>query len=87
MDYIIPGTEIRLPKGTNITIPTWSIHHDWRYYPNPGKFDPERFLGNNKHSIQNGTYLAFGEGPRSCVGESADYQLITWLYVSNRILS
>lgn len=75
-NYVIPGTKICLPKGTNIKIPTWCIHRDRRYYTNPEKFDPKRFLCNNKHSIPNGTYLPFGDGPRSCVGKSAKNQPI-----------
>ena len=68
-DWPIPDTDKVLPKGANVVIPTWSIHHDWRYYPNPEVYDPERFLGENAHNMRNGTYVPFGDGPRKCVGE------------------
>lgn len=68
-DYLIPGTKTQVTSGTQVTIPVWSIHHDWRNYPNPEVFDPERFLGKNKQSIPNGAYLPFGEGPRYCLGK------------------
>ncbi|CAH1394735.1 unnamed protein product [Nezara viridula] len=51
-----------------IIIPVWSLHHDPEYYPNPEKFDPERFSAQNKESIKPFTYLPFGEGPRMCIG-------------------
>lgn len=48
-------------------IPVWSIHHDWKNYPNPEIFDPERFNGDEKQS-RPGVFLPFGDGPRYCLG-------------------
>ncbi|XP_026318080.1 cytochrome P450 9e2-like [Hyposmocoma kahamanoa] len=55
-------------KGDGLQIPLWSIHRDPIYYPNPNKFDPERFSEENKHKIQPFTYMPFGLGPRNCIG-------------------
>lgn len=58
-------------KGMPIFIPTYSIHHDEEHYPNPEKFDPERFSTENgglKAFKDKGVFLAFGDGPRSCLG-------------------
>lgn len=44
------------------------FHLDEKYFPDPERFDPERFSDENKHSIQQGTYLPFGNGPRNCIG-------------------
>jgi len=49
-------------------MPTCSIHHDPKYYPNPEKFDPERFSDENKDSINPFAYFPFGLGPRNCIG-------------------
>ncbi|XP_029170205.1 cytochrome P450 9e2-like [Nylanderia fulva] len=49
-------------------IPVYALHHDPKYFPNPGKFDPERFSEENKNNIVPYTYLPFGEGPRKCIG-------------------
>lgn len=68
-DYLIPGTRIQVPAGTEVIIPVWSIQHDWRHYPNPEVFDPKRFIGDNKHTRANGTFMPFGDGPRFCLGE------------------
>ena len=59
----------KIKTGTKIIIPVWSLHHDPKYFPNPDKFDPERFSQENKDSIVPYTYLPFGEGPRMCIGK------------------
>jgi cytochrome P450 family 9 len=60
---------IKLEKGVNFWIPIYPIHHDAKYYPDPEKFDPERFSDENKHNIVPYSYLPFGIGPRNCIGE------------------
>nr|WDY85975.1 cytochrome P450 6BW27 [Pagiophloeus tsushimanus] len=67
-EYTIPGTNLVIEKGTRIQIPTWGIHRDPEYYPNPEVFDPERFSEKNKASRPDFTFLPFGEGPRICIG-------------------
>lgn len=54
--------------GTPVVIPAYTLHHDERFFPNPEKFDPDRFLGSNKESIVKYSYIPFGEGPRICIG-------------------
>nr|XP_022908458.1 cytochrome P450 9e2-like [Onthophagus taurus]XP_022908459.1 cytochrome P450 9e2-like [Onthophagus taurus] len=64
-----PGEKaITLQKGDIIWFPTNAIQRDPKYYPNPDKFDPERFSDENKHNIKPYTYLPFGLGPRNCIG-------------------
>ncbi|XP_049869418.1 uncharacterized protein LOC126369166 [Pectinophora gossypiella] len=57
-----------LRKGEGLQIPMWAIHRDPEYFPNPDKFDPERFSEENKHNIKPFTYFPFGLGPRNCIG-------------------
>ncbi|KAL0113325.1 hypothetical protein PUN28_012466 [Cardiocondyla obscurior] len=59
------GESITLKPGDTIMIPVFSIHRDPKYYPNPDKFDPERFL---KGEVDMSLYMPFGVGPRICIG-------------------
>lgn len=61
--------KFRFEKGVPIWIPIYGLHHDPKYYPDPEKFDPERFSDENKRNIVPGTYLPFGIGPRKCIGK------------------
>ncbi|XP_012542586.1 cytochrome P450 6k1 isoform X2 [Monomorium pharaonis] len=64
----LPTTNIRVPKGTSITIPLLGLHRDPSIYPNPDKFDPERFNANEVEKRHPYAYMPFGEGPRNCIG-------------------
>ncbi|ERL91022.1 cytochrome P450 9e2 [Dendroctonus ponderosae] len=57
-----------ISKGTGIQIPCYAIHHDPKYFPNPEKFEPERFSAANRSKLTPYTVLGFGQGPRSCLG-------------------
>lgn len=50
-----------IEKDKNFYIPIYGIHHDERYFPNPHKFDPERFSVENRDNIDPDTYLPFGK--------------------------
>lgn len=58
-----------IEKGQSIWIPIIAIHNDPKYYPEPEKFDPERFSDENKRLIISGAFLPFGLGPRNCIGD------------------
>ncbi|KAK4881418.1 hypothetical protein RN001_004737 [Aquatica leii] len=62
--YKVPNRDLVIDKDTNIVIPVYSIHTDQDYYPNPKVFDPERFSS----QVPSCTWLAFGDGPRNCIG-------------------
>lgn len=63
-----PGHErVTIQPGTRIWIAANSIHHDPKYHDDPHTFDPDRFI-NNPLNINQCTFLAFGIGPRSCIG-------------------
>jgi cytochrome P450 family 6 len=66
--YKIPGTDIVLEKGIRTVIPVLGLHHDPKYYPDPERFDPERFSEEEKMKRHHYVYLPFGEGPRICIG-------------------
>lgn len=63
----IDERKIKICKGTQLWIPVSAYHHDEKYFPNPEKFDPERFSDENKGNINRATYIPFGIGPRNCI--------------------
>jgi len=56
------------PKESAFLIPIWTTHRDPKYWEDPEKFDPDRWLPENKHKINQYAYLPFGVGPRMCIG-------------------
>lgn len=62
------GTKVSIKVGDIIQIPIQAIHRDHRYFPDPYKFDPERFSEENRDKINRDAFLPFGSGPRNCIG-------------------
>ncbi|ODM91577.1 Cytochrome P450 3A2 [Orchesella cincta] len=67
-DYKEPESGMFVPKGSLVVIPIKSIHNDKRYYEKPDEFYPEHFSPENKAKRNPYAYLAFGQGPRNCIG-------------------
>lgn len=72
-DYKIPNSNFIIPKGMKIIIPVSGLHYDSDIYPDPEKFDPTRFSKENIATRNSFSYLAFGEGPRNCIGKNDFY--------------
>lgn len=60
---------LRLCIGDVLMVPILGLHRDERYWPDAMRFDPERFAADRRPEIVPFTYLPFGGGPRSCIGE------------------
>lgn len=67
-DYKIPNSDDVIEKGTPIYIPMLGLHYDPQYFPEPKKFDPERFSDENKKDRKMFVYMPFGDGPHICIG-------------------
>ncbi|KAF5284549.1 hypothetical protein FQA39_LY16999 [Lamprigera yunnana] len=63
------GDEVQVEVGTPVIIPVQGLHYDPQYFKDPLVYDPDRFLPENKEAIMKGTFLPFGDGPRSCHGQ------------------
>ncbi|XP_051159977.1 uncharacterized protein LOC127280771 [Leptopilina boulardi] len=62
------GLSCRIKPGNLAVISTYGLQMDPNYWPNPEKFDPDRFSDGQKAGRHKFTFLPFGEGPRICVG-------------------
>lgn len=56
------------PKGRESAINIYGIHRDPRFYPNPERFDPDRFSPENEQKLPKGAHMPFGAGPHFCIG-------------------
>lgn len=61
----LSSTDLKVKVKDAVLIPLHCIQKDPRYFPDPEKFDPDRF----KEDSSPAGFIAFGEGPRSCPGE------------------
>nr|CAI5833647.1 unnamed protein product [Callosobruchus analis] len=59
---------VTLPKGLTVICLIYSVHHNPKYFPDPEKFLPERFLNSD---IKPYTHIPFSAGPRNCIGKSS----------------
>jgi cytochrome P450 len=68
-DWTIPGKSI-------VLMAQHIVHHDARWWPDPERFDPQRWLGDQPPERPRYAYFPFGGGPRGCIGEA-----FAWLEV------
>lgn len=64
----MPGTKHVIQKGVGIWVPIYAIQRDPEFYPDPERFDPDRFLPEEVEQRNPITYMPFGDGPRQCIG-------------------
>lgn len=63
----------RIPKGTQVAASTMVLHFRDDLWDEPGAFRPERFLGQSAAAQHKYQMLAFGGGPRQCLGINLAY--------------
>jgi cytochrome P450 len=59
-----------IPPKTLIFITPFITHRDPNYWPNPERFDPDRFAPEQISSRPRHIYYPFGEGPHVCIGNN-----------------
>jgi cytochrome P450 len=59
-----------LPARTTVLISQFITQRDPRFFPDPLRFDPDRFTAEGKARRTKFTYFPFGAGVRQCIGES-----------------
>jgi cytochrome P450 len=59
----------RIPSGSKLYLCPYVMHRHPRYFPDPERFDPERFTEVAKKARPQFAYFPFGGGARVCIGE------------------
>jgi cytochrome P450 len=58
----------KLPSGRILAVNVWGVHHNPRVWPDPERFDPDRFSPGTVTGHDRYAHLPFGGGPRACIG-------------------
>src|SRR6185312_3841833 len=58
-----------LPAGTVVAAISYLVHRDPRYWPEPERFNPDRWTAEAETTRPRFAYFPFGGGPRQCIGE------------------
>jgi len=66
-DFVAGGFRIR--AGTVVLMSPWVTQRDPRWWPEPERFDPDRWTPENEARLPRYAYFPFGGGPRKCIGE------------------
>ncbi len=59
----------RIPAGSVLLMSSWVTHRDPRWWPDPERFDPERWTPAAREARPKFSYFPFGGGSRVCIGE------------------
>jgi cytochrome P450 len=59
-----------VPTGATVMMSQWVMHRDPRYYDQPERFNPDRWLDGRAKGAPKFAYFPFGGGPRTCIGAS-----------------
>ncbi|WP_250292697.1 cytochrome P450 [Frankia sp. CiP1_Cm_nod1] len=60
-----------LPAGSTLLLSQWVVHRDEKWWPEPERFDPERWIGDRADPDRpRYAYFPFGGGPHQCIGNS-----------------
>ena len=67
----------RIPDGTNLLIATTVTHNLPEFFPEPQRFDIDRYSPERREHVQPGAYVPFGLGHHSCMGQGfAEVQMV-----------
>jgi cytochrome P450 len=61
--------EFNVPAGAVVLMSQYVMHRDGRYFPDPERFDPERWTPEAQAARPKFSYFPFGGGARVCIGE------------------
>jgi cytochrome P450 len=76
-DYEVGGYVV--PARSVVSLMPFVTHRDPRWYPEPERFDPQRWTPDEAAKRPKFSYYPFGAGPRQCIGESFAWMEATLL--------
>ncbi len=59
---------VQVPAGIPVNYCSWASHRLPDVWPDPERFDPQRFAPGHREEIPKGAYIPFGGGSRTCIG-------------------
>ena len=59
-----------IPKGSLAVLSPWVVHRNSTYFPEPERFEPERWRAERRNGHPRFSYFPFGGGSRGCMGEA-----------------
>jgi cytochrome P450 len=67
-DVVLDKEQIR--AGTTVYVPVYAVHRHEKLWSEPDRFDPSRFEPESAKALDRFSYLPFGAGPRTCIGQN-----------------
>ncbi|KAI1163814.1 cytochrome P450 family protein [Nemania serpens] len=70
-DRVLQYQNWTIPKNTPVSLSIFHMHHNPEVYPDPLRFDPERWLGDieERHRLER-SFVPFSRGTRNCLGSN-----------------
>lgn len=69
-----PGKAYKIKADQFVILAIDALHHNPKYWPDPEKFDPDRFLPENMAKRHSHAWLPFSGGMRGCIGRQFSMQ-------------
>ena len=66
---------VPVPARAQVLLNFYGLHRDPRAYPNPDRFDPDRWIAPDPEVLR-AYYMPFGTGPHVCIGDGFAWSLI-----------
>jgi cytochrome P450 len=73
-----------IPEGAWVHLSPFVTQRDARFFPDPEKFDPERFAPGRIEQMNSHAYFPFGAGPHVCIGNT--FALVEMTLVTATVL-
>jgi cytochrome P450 len=62
--------DVVIPAGVELIYSPYALQHDPRWFPDPYRFDPDRWLPENRARLPKGANVPFSAGTHKCIGDT-----------------